>query len=193
MILGLTGGIATGKSTVAKYFKQKGIPIICADEIAREATEDEEILNQISDFFGKEIIVEKRLDRKKLREIVFKDSESVEKLNSITHPYIISRIEEEIKKKIQYPILVVDIPLLFEGNYGFLVEKVLLVTCKKELQIERVKKRDSVSEENAINVIKMQIPLENKEKLADFIIENNGTENELIKKLERFLEEIKMP
>ena len=192
MILGLTGGIATGKSTVAKYFEEKKIPVICADEIAREITDSQEILNQISDMFGSNVIFEKKLDRKKLREIVFKDAESVEKLNRITHPAIIKKIKEEIENKKQNLLLVVDIPLLFEGKYEFLVEKVLLITCKKELQIERVKKRDSVSEESAQNVISRQMDIGKKEKMADFIIENNGTVEELIEKVEKFLEKIKM-
>jgi len=192
MILGLTGGIATGKSTVAKYFREKNIPVICADEIAKNITENEKILNQICHTFGNSVIFENKLDRKKLREIVFKDDESVEKLNSITHPAIIKKIKEEIETKIQHPLLVLDIPLLFEGKYEFLVEKVLLITCKKELQIERVKKRDSVSEENAKNIIDRQMPMEKKEKLADFIIENNGTVEEMLEEIEEFLEKIKM-
>lgn len=192
MILGLTGGIATGKSTVAKYFEEKKIPVICADEIAREITDSQEILNQISSVFGNDVIFEKKLDRKKMREIVFKDAESVEILNNITHPAIIKRIKEEIENKKQNPLLVVDIPLLFEGKYEFLVEKVLLITCKKHLQIERIKKRDSVSEESAKNVISRQMDIEKKEKLADFIIENNGTVEKLMEKTEKFLEKIKM-
>lgn len=191
MILGLTGGIATGKSTVAEFFKSKGIPVICADEIAKDIMEEKEILNQISKFFGKGIFIDGKLDREKFREIVFKDTASVQTLNNITHPPIIEKIKKEIKKKMQYPVLVVDIPLLFEGEYGFLVEKTLLISCKKELQIERVEKRDSVSKENALNIIKNQMAIEKKEKMADFFIENNESLKELYEKLEEFLEKIK--
>lgn len=191
MILGLTGGIATGKSTVAEFFKSKGIPVICADEIAKDIMEEKEILNQISKFFGKGIFIDGKLDREKFREIVFKDTASVQTLNNITHPPIIEKIKKEIKKKMQYPVLVVDIPLLFEGEYGFLVEKTLLISCEKELQIERVEKRDSVSKENALNIIKNQMAIEEKEKMADFFIENNESLKELYEKLEEFLEKIK--
>lgn len=191
MILGLTGGIATGKSTAANYFREKKIEIICADEIAKDIINQDEILNQISIIFGKDMISEKKVDRKKLREKIFKDTESVKMLNSITHPAIIEKIKQEIEKKKQNEILVVDIPLLFEGKYEFLVEKTLLISCEKQSQIERVQKRDSVSKENAINIINNQMSIEKKKKLADFIVENNGTIEEFHEQLEKILEKIK--
>ena len=98
MILGLTGGIATGKSTVAEFFREKKIPVICADTIAREITEKQEILDKISVEFGKEMIVDGKLDRKKMREYIFVDINRVKKLNEITHPPIIEKIKEEINK-----------------------------------------------------------------------------------------------
>ena len=187
MILGLTGGIATGKSTVAEFFREKKIPVICADTIAREITEKQEILDKISVEFGKEMIVNGKLDRKKMREYIFVDINRVKKLNEITHPPIIEKIKEEINKNKENPILVVDIPLLFEGNYEFLVEKILLITCKKEIQLLRVQKRDSVSLESAKNIISKQMSLDEKEKKSDFIIENNGTKEELYEEIEKFL------
>lgn len=187
MILGLTGGIATGKSTVAEFFREKGIPVICADTIAREITESSKILEEISSEFGQEMIINGKLDRKKMREYIFVDINRVKKLNEITHPPIIEKIKEEINKNKEKPILVVDIPLLFEGNYEFLVEKILLITCKKEIQLLRVQNRDSVSLESAKNIINKQMAMEEKEKKSDFIIENNGTKEELNEKLEDFL------
>ena len=175
MILGLTGGIATGKSTVAEFFREKKIPVICADTIAREITEKQEILDKISVEFGKEMIVDGKLNRKKMREYIFVDINRVKKLNEITHPPIIEKIKEEINRNKENPILVVDIPLLFEGNYEFLVEKILLITCKKEIQLLRVQNRDSVSLESAKNIISKQMSLDEKEKKSDFIIENSGT------------------
>lgn len=187
MILGLTGGIATGKSTVAEFFREKEIPVICADTIAREITESSKILEEISSEFGQEMIINGKLDRKKMREYIFVDINRVKKLNEITHPPIIEKIKEEINKNKEKPILVVDIPLLFEGNYEFLVEKILLITCKKEIQLLRVQNRDSVSLESAKNIINKQMAMEEKEKKSDFIIENNGTKEELNEKLEDFL------
>ena len=187
MILGLTWGIATGKSTVAEFFRDKKIPVICADTIAREITKNQEILDKISVEFGKEMIVDGKLDRKKMREYVFVDINRVKKLNEITHPPIIEKIKEEINKNKGNPILVVDIPLLFEGNYEFLVEKILLITCRKEIQLLRVQNRDSVSLESAESIISKQMSMEEKEKKSDFVIENNGTKEELNQKMEEFL------
>lgn len=187
MILGITGGIATGKSTVAEFFREKKIPVICADNIAREITESQVILDEISVEFGKGMVVDGKLDRKKMREYVFIDVNRVKKLNEITHPPIIEKIKEEINRNIENPILVVDIPLLFEGNYEFLVEKILLITCRKEIQLLRVQNRDSVSLESAQNIISKQMSLDEKEKKSDFIIENNGTKEELYQELEKFL------
>lgn len=189
MILGLTGGIGTGKSTVAEIFREKGVPIVCADEIAKKIIDSEKIQNQIFEIFGKNVFSEDRLDRKKLREIVFRDAESVEKLNNITHPAIIEEIKFQISKKKRNQLLIVDIPLLFEGNYGFLVEKVLLISAKKSTQIERTSKRDSVSEENVLNIINNQMNLEDKKKRSDYIIENNGTIEELRIKIDKLIKE----
>lgn len=189
MILGLTGGIGTGKSTVAEIFREKGVPIVCADEIAKKIIDSEKIQNQIFEIFGKNVFSEDRLDRKKLREIVFRDAESVEKLNNITHPAIIEEIKFQISKKKRNQLLIVDIPLLFEGNYGFLVEKVLLISAEKSIQIERTSKRDSVSEENVLNIINNQMNLEDKKKRSDYIIENNGTVEELRIKIDKLIKE----
>lgn len=189
MILGLTGGIGTGKSTVAEIFREKGVPIVCADEIAKKIIDSEKIQNQIFEIFGKNVFSEDRLDRKKLREIVFRDAESVEKLNNITHPAIIEEIKFQISKKKRNQLLIVDIPLLFEGNYGFLVEKVLLISAEKSIQIERTSKRDSVSEENVLNIINNQMNLEDKKKRSDYIIENNGTIEELRIKIDKLIKE----
>lgn len=189
MILGLTGGIGTGKSTVANIFRQKGIHIICADEIAKEIISRKEIQSQILEVFGNLVFTGDKLDRKKMREQIFKDTESVRRLNDITHPAIIDKIQKEIRKKIRNKILIVDIPLLFEGNYEFLVDKILLISSSREIQIERTAKRDSVSEENVLNIINNQMSLEDKKRRSHYIIENNGTLEELIKKVEKLIKE----
>lgn len=191
MILGLTGGIATGKSTASEFFREKGLRVICADKIAREVVGKREILEALVSVFGESIISEDKLDRKKLREIVFKDKFLVEKLNGITHPAIIAQIKEELEIYKKEEIIILDIPLLFEGNYEFLADKILLITCDVEKQIERVQKRDSVSKENAENIIKNQMSMNEKIKRTDFVLENNGKELEFLEKLNDFLEKIK--
>ena len=190
MILGLTGGIATGKSTASEYFEGRGIKVICADKIAREVVEKKEILETLVSVFGREIIENEKLDRKKLREIVFKDKLLVERLNNITHPAIIDRIKLEVENNKNEKLIILDIPLLFEGNYEFLVEKILLISCDLEVQIKRVQSRDRVSKENAKNIIKNQMPLAEKMEKADYIIENNGEQKEFLEKLEKFLEKM---
>ena len=191
MILGLTGGIATGKSTASEFFQEKGLRVICADKIAREVVEKKDILEALVSEFGQDIVYENKLDRKKLREIVFKDKLLVEKLNSITHPAIISQIKKELQVYKEEEIIILDIPLLFEGNYEFLVDKILLITCDLEKQIERIQKRDSVSKENAENIMKNQMPMVEKVDKADFVLENNEEKIDFLEKLEKFLEKIK--
>jgi len=191
MILGLTGGIATGKSTASEFFMEKGFKVICADKIAREVVEKKDVLEALVSEFGRDIVYENNLDRKKLRELVFKEKSLVDKLNNITHPAIISQIKKEIEMYRDEKIIVLDIPLLFEGNYEFLVDKILLITCGFEKQIERVQKRDSVSKENAENIIKNQMLMSEKIKKADFVLENNEEKIDFLEKLEKFLEEIK--
>jgi dephospho-CoA kinase len=190
MILGLTGGIATGKSTATNFFKEKGYSVICADKIAREITEKTEILEEISKEFGNDVISEGKLNRKILREKVFIDKNKVKLLNEITHPAIIEEIKLEINKNAEESLVVLDIPLLFEGNYEFLVDKSLLIFCDENIQIERIKERDKVDTQNAINIIKNQLSLLEKKQRADYIIENNGTKEEFYKKLNSFLDKI---
>ena len=192
MVLGLTGGIATGKSTVAEYFIKKKIPVICADKISKQIINNKEILDEIAKKFGNHMINNGELDRKKMREFVFKDKERVKILNSITHPPIINMLQEQIKIYKEYPLVIVDIPLLFEGKYEFLVEKILLISCEKNIQIERIMKRDSVTFKNAINIINNQMLVDEKKKKSDFIIENSETEIELYEKLDTFLKKIEI-
>lgn len=187
MILGLTGGIATGKSTASEFFRKNNFIIICADTIAKEVVESIDVLKKISDEFGEDMITNGKLNRTKMREFIFSEENRVKKLNEITHPPIIERIKTEIKKHSKSSLLIVDIPLLFEGNYEFLVDKVLLISTKKEIQLKRIQTRDSVSMENARNIINSQMSLEEKEKRADFVIENNGTPQEFYDKLDIFL------
>lgn len=190
MILGLTGGIATGKSTATNFFKEKGYSVICADTIAREITEKSEILDKIAKEFGNDVISEGKLNRKILREKVFIDKNKVKLLNEITHPAIIEEIKLEINKNAEESLVILDIPLLFEGNYEFLVDKSLLIFCDEDIQIERIKERDRVDAQNAINIIKNQLSLLEKKQRADYIIENNEGKEEFYKKLNSFLDKI---
>jgi len=185
MIIGLTGGIASGKSTVSKILSKMGIIVVDADIVAREVMESKEVIKRISDEFGENILDKKgKLDRSKLREVVFSSKKSVGKLNSIVHPTVIERFENERKKSIiTGEMLVFDIPLLFETKMEDLCDKVIVVYVDIETQIKRVMERDGSKRETAINIIKNQMPLSEKLERADIKIKNDGTIEELEKKI----------
>ncbi|WP_027702497.1 dephospho-CoA kinase [Metaclostridioides mangenotii] len=190
LILGLTGNIGCGKSSLSKIFIKNGIDVIDADKVAREIMEDENFSKKIYEEFGYEIRNEdKTLNRKKLGSIVFKDEERLEKLNSLTHPMI----QEEILSRIEYfknlnkSITVIDAAILIEHGYTKIVDKLLVVTCNIDEQIRRVKKRDKCTKEEALNRINSQMNQNEKVKIADYIIDNSGTYAELNDKAYKFM------
>jgi len=188
MIIGLTGGIAAGKSTVARILASLGAYIINADKIGHNILEkNKNAYNDVIDEFG-EIIVKNngKIDRKKLGEIVFSDKDKLKKLENITHPYIIEEIKYETKEKIKdYHHLVLDVPLLFETGLENIVDITWVVVCSYEKQIERIAKRDGLSREEAKKRIASQMETSQKIKLADFVIYNNGNKKELNNKVLR--------
>lgn len=186
-IIGLTGGIASGKSTVSNMLKELGIPVIDADEEARLAVEKgEKAYNAIVDHFGEAILMDDgSIDRAKLGAIIFKDEEKRLVLNSIVHPAVRERM---LQKREQYRsnghhFIVLDIPLLFESRLTAMVDKVIVVYVDDLVQLERLKKRNGFTEEEAQERIASQMPLKDKQKLADAVINNNGTIEETKKQL----------
>lgn len=176
-IIGLTGGIASGKSTVSKYLILKGIDVIDADLISREIYQvGEKAYKIVIDVFGKDILNEDlTINRKKLARIVFSNSEHLKKLNEITHPIIFEKIKknvEEIYKK-NKRVCIIDAALLFESDWYKLCDLKWLVYVDKITQIKRLIERDKISEEDAVKRINAQMPIEEKIKLADFIINNS--------------------
>ncbi|MCS5422881.1 MULTISPECIES: dephospho-CoA kinase [Psychrilyobacter] len=190
MILGLTGGIASGKSTVSKRLKELGSYIIDADKISREVSDSLKVLKKLEQNFGPEIIDNGHLDRQKLREIVFENKEKRELLNEIMHPVIVKKIIEEIEKNREKELIILDIPLLYETGLEYLCDKVLVVCTDEEIQIERVKVRDGIEWKLAKKIIDAQMPLRKKINKADIYIENNGNLEELLKKVELIYREI---
>lgn len=189
MILGLTGGIACGKTTVSKIIKKLGIKIVDADIIAHEILELPEIRDEIKKNFGETIIKNNKVQRKELREIVFKDREKLKKLNDIVHPKVIEIFQKEFEEnRGRNEIVVFDIPLLYEVKLEKLCDKVLVVYSNKNIQIERIKRRDKSSEEMAENVIKSQMDISEKVKKADYLIENNSTFENLEKNTQEIIE-----
>ncbi|SFE68721.1 dephospho-CoA kinase [Alteribacillus iranensis] len=192
MVIGLTGGIASGKSMIAEELKQRGFPVIDADNIAREIVEPgEEAYHQIVNKFGKEILQENgEIARKKLGQIIFTDESKRKQLNQIMHPSIRKRMLERKEELLEDGVktIVFDIPLLVENKLQFMVDKVLLVYVNEEIQKERLMKRDGQGEEDALQRISSQMPLKDKKHHADAIIDNNGTKEQAIHQLERLLE-----
>lgn len=182
MILGLTGGIASGKSTVSKKLKELGSYIIDADKISREVSDSTEILKKLEENFGLQIIDSGHLDRKKLRELVFEKKEKRELLNSIMHPVIEKKIIKEIEENKKEKLIILDVPLLYETKLEYLCDKVLVVSVDEKIQIERLKKRDMIEKKMAKKIISTQMPLTEKLKKADIHIENNGNLDELLEK-----------
>lgn len=186
--IGLTGGIASGKSTVLTYFKDKGIPYIDADIVAREIVEPgTEGLKAIVDTFGSNVLQDDgTLNREALGAIVFHNEEKRQLLNSCLKTHIRNRIMELTSQYEQgnTPILIYDIPLLIEGEWYTMMDEVWLVYVNETTQIERLMNRNGYTREDAIARINSQMRLDDKRSYADLIIDNNGTPQALTAKLD---------
>ena len=194
LILGLTGNIGCGKSSLSTIFSEKNIDIVDADIIARQIYDDEKLLQKVYDTFGTDIKNDDgSLNRKALGRIVFNDDEKLIQLNKLTHPLIRQSVSDQIDehKKLNKEIVILDAALLIESDYLNFVDKLLVVTCNEDIQIEIIKNRDNCSTEEALSRIKSQMSQENKVKYADYIIDNSGTIDDLRKKAFIFLNYIK--
>ena len=179
-IVGLTGGVATGKSSVSRMLKEEGAYIIDADQIAKELVEPHSpAWNEIQSIFGQEILSRDGLiDRKKLAAIVFSSPEKRKLLGRILHPRIKKEMARRVKaigQKDPQAIVVIDAPLLVETGYHKEMEKVILVLSTEMQQIERLRNRNGMDPEDARKIICSQMPLEEKREVADFVIENQGS------------------
>ncbi|MGB1801061.1 MAG: dephospho-CoA kinase [Gammaproteobacteria bacterium] len=170
----LTGGIGSGKTTVANQFEKLGTPIIDSDIIARNVvTPGQPCLKKIIHTFDNELLTKQgELNREKLRNIIFNDSKAKEKLEQILHPAIYEEIEKQIAE-INYPYCLIVIPLLIETNAMDRFDRILVVDTAEKVQIQRAQQRDNTSEENIERIIKSQVNRQQRLKYADDIIENN--------------------
>ena len=190
VVIGLTGGFLSGKSTVAKFFKEKGTVVISADKIYHELLlRDKYLKNKLTKEFGEDLIIQGRINRRKIKERALTKA-GLKKLKSITHPYIIKELKKRIsfyKKKVKF--LVVETPLLYEADLARLFDKIIVVSSSLRLQLKRAVNL-GYSREEALSLIKSQLPLIKKEKLADFIIRNYGTLETLRKNIDKVYKEI---
>lgn len=191
LIVGLTGGIASGKSTVSSMFREFGIPVICADQIAKDVVNvGTPVYKQIVKQFGEQILNrDQTINRAKLGSVVFHNEMKRKQLNDIVHP----AVREEMRKQQEKytfqgePIVVLDIPLLFESKLTHLVDKVIVVYVDDETQIKRLMMRNGFSKEEALARINAQMPLKEKVKKANEVIDNNGTIEETKEQLKNIL------
>lgn len=182
MIIGLTGGIASGKSTVSNYLRELGAFIIDSDQVAHNIIEkDKPAYQKIVKRFGSSILDKNReINRSRLARIIFDDYEKKRKLEEITHPYILDEIYKKMEEmKDKYRIIILDAPLLFETGLDRAVDQTWVVYVNREIQLERLIKRDQLSSQEGVKRIEAQLSLEKKKEMADFIIDNNGSIKQL--------------
>nr|AAM11299.1 RH63365p [Drosophila melanogaster] len=182
-IVAVTGGIATGKSTISKVFERQGIPVIDADKIAREIVEPgQPCWRQIREVFGDEVLLpSKEINRAVLGKMIFEDKELRRKLNKITHPTIHRKIFWQVCKLLVtgHAWIVLDLPLLFEtGVLMDFIHKIVCVTCDSDKQLERLIARNELSESEARHRVDSQMPLDKKCEKSHFVIDNNGSVEE---------------
>lgn len=191
MNIGLTGGIATGKSTVSALLVNKGALLVDADAIAREVMlPGHPVLAAVAEHFGQAVILEDgTLDRKKLGDIVFRDPSQRKALNDITHPAIRKEIRgrmDDLQREHPDKLVVVDIPLLYESGLEHMFERVMVVYAPEHVQLERLMRRNQLTAEEAAARIRSQMDIEEKKRKADIVIDNSGDAEETERQVDRF-------
>lgn len=182
MVLGITGGIASGKTTVAQAFQALGAVVVSADVLAREIVRPgTKTLQQIAEYFGRQVLREDgTLNRQLMAELVFNDDQARMALNGITHPAIAALARTRLREAEQggAALVIYDAPLLFEVGADRQVDKVLVVKVDGEVQLDRLMARDGINRQQALARVASQMPQEEKVARADFVVENSGTEKE---------------
>ncbi|AIC95264.1 dephospho-CoA kinase [Shouchella lehensis] len=194
MKIGLTGGIASGKSLASTYLYEKGYPIIDADKIARQVVEPgTPALEAIRNTFGKAVVHEDgQLNRKALGSIVFASEEKRQQLNKIVHPAVRKQMlkEADTFERNGHTLIIFDIPLLVESHLFHLVDQVWVVYVDEETQLTRLMQRDQSTKDEALQRIRAQIPLEQKVQYADQVIKNTGTKQETYDQIDAILQTV---
>jgi dephospho-CoA kinase len=177
LLIGLTGGIGSGKTLVGKVFKSLGVPLYDADQNARLLMEQKPaLIQEISGVFGSAVYREGRLDRKMLASRVFNDTEMLKKLNSVVHPYVLGDFTKWVRDLGATKYCIHEAAILYESGAAERFHRIVTVTAPEELRIERVMRRDGVSREEVMARMKNQLGEEQKNSMADYVITNDGDE-----------------
>lgn len=192
MKIGITGSIGTGKSMVSRYLKANGYAVIDADETTQNIYRLKKTENDLIALFGDRVVEEGAFSRKKLGELVFRNPEALHSLNAYFHPLI----EQEMNKSYDstaksQDLIFFDIPLLIEVGYHQKLDKVIVITCDESLQMQRIMKRDGSERELTLQKIRSQMPQEQKRMFADYIIDNNGTVEQLYQQVDQIIAKLK--
>jgi dephospho-CoA kinase len=198
MNIGLTGGIACGKSTVAAMLVRRGAILIDADKIAREVVEPgSPVLDRVADRFGQAVLLsDGSLNRKKLGEIIFNDQKAREDLQNLLHPPIRTLMRERMRRFEQEEpkrLVVVDVPLLFESKLEWMFSEIMLVYVPRQMQLQRLMQRDGLTPEQAESRLRAQMPIDEKKSLADIVIDNSGSLEETERQIDLFWSERGLP
>jgi dephospho-CoA kinase len=171
-IIGLTGGIGSGKSSIAKHIESLGIPVYIADTEAKKILDTADVIAKVIALFGDDILENGKIDRKKIAALVFQDPEKLKKYNAIIHPEVYLHFQNWVKQHNNYPLVIKEAAILFESGSYKDCDKIILVTAPKENRIQRVMKRDAVTREAVEQRMSHQWDDETKKSMSDFVIEN---------------------
>ncbi len=176
-IIGLTGGIGSGKTLVANYMKSLGIPVYIADEEGKKIMETQPVIELIQEVFGKSVIKSNKINREKLAQLVFNNQEQLQKLNAIIHPIVKQNFDIWVKNQANCPFVIKEAAILFEsGSYKY-CDSIITVTAPLETRLQRVIERDKTDRESVLNRIKNQWTEEQKIEKSNFVIHNISVED----------------
>lgn len=173
-VIGLTGGIGSGKTTIANYFREMGVPVYIADDAGKKVMQSESIINKIKLAFGETFFENNILNRAKLAEIVFNDAEKLAQLNAIVHPAVKEDFESWVLEMAAYKYVIYEAAILFESGRFKDCDVIITVTAPEEVRIERVLKRDNTTREQVLNRMKMQWDDEKRISNSNFVINNSN-------------------
>ena len=173
-VIGLTGGIGSGKTTIANFFKEKGVPVYIADDEAKKVMQSIEIIDQIKSVFGETLFENNILNRAKLAEIVFNNADKLAQLNAIVHPAVKKDFELWLSKNKSYPYVIYEAAILFESGRYKECDVIITVTAPEEIRIERVLKRDNTTREQVLSRMQMQWKDEKRISRSNFVINNTN-------------------